>query len=57
MEDRLDKLLRIEKENNLMLKKIIRYINHIEYKASQENIDDFGRNVIANLVSNKFFKK
>lgn len=57
MEDRLDKLLRIEKENNRMLKYIIRYINHTERRASEENIDDFGRNVIANLVSNKFFKK
>lgn len=56
MEDRLDKLLRIEKENNLMLRKIIKYINYIENKASQENIDDFGRNVIADLISSKMSK-
>ena len=54
MEDRLDKLLRIEKENNRMLKYIIRYINHIESKASEENIDDFGRNIIANMISERF---
>ena len=53
MEDRLDKLLRIEKENNKMLRYIVRYINHIEYKASQENLDDFGRNVIANILSER----
>ena len=54
MEDILDKLLRIEKENNKMLRYIIRYINYIESHASQENIDDFGRNVLANMFSNRF---
>ena len=56
MEDKLDKLLRIEKENNRMLKYIIRYINHTERRASEENIDDFGRNIIANVVSNRMFR-
>ena len=56
MEDRLDKLLRIEKENNKMLRYIIRYINHTERKASEENIDDFGRNIIANVISNRMFR-
>lgn len=54
MEDRLDKLLRLEKENNRMLRFIIRYINHIESQAPQENIDDFGRNILANIFSNRF---
>ena len=56
MEDRIDKLLRLEQENNRMLRSIIRYINHIERKANEENIDDFGRNVIANVISSKVFR-
>ena len=56
MEDRLDKLLRIEKENNKMLRAIIKYINHIERKANSENLDDFGRNIIANIISERFKK-
>lgn len=54
MEDRLDKLLRIEKENNKMLRYIIKYINHNLYREHNEEIEDFGRNVLANIVSNKF---
>ena len=56
MEDRLDKLLRIEKENNKMLKYIIKYINHNLYREHNEEFEDFGRNVLANIVSNKFGK-
>ena len=54
MEDKLDKLLRIEKENNKMLRYIIKYINYVESQAPQENIDDFGRNILANIFSNRF---
>ena len=54
MEDKLDKLLRIEKENNKMLRYIIKYINHNIYKEPSEEFQDFGRNVLANIVSNKF---
>ena len=54
MEDRLDKLLRIEKENNKMLRYIIRYINHNIYKEPSKEFQDFGRNVFANILSNKF---
>ena len=49
-------LLQTVRENNKMLKAIIKYINHIESKASQENIDDFGRNVLANMISERFKK-
>ena len=54
MEDKLDKLLRIEKENNKMLRYIVKYINHNIYKEPSEECQDFGRNVLANIVSNKF---
>ena len=57
MEDKLDKLLRIEKENNKMLRYIIKYINHNLYRESNEEFEDFGRNVLANVISNKFNKK
>ena len=56
MEDRLDKLLRIEKENNKMLKYIIKYINHNLYREHNEESEDFGRNVLANAISNKLHK-
>ena len=57
MEDKLDKLLRIEKENNKMLRYIIKYISHNLYRESNEEFEDFGRNVLANMVSNKFGKQ
>lgn len=57
MEDKLDKLLRIEKENNKMLRYIIRYINHNIYKEPSEEFQDFGRNVLANIVSNNIKKQ
>ena len=47
MEDKLDKLLRIEKENNVMLRKILHYLyNH------NDDIKDFSMNYIANILSN-----
>lgn len=49
-------------ENNIMLKQIIKYLNHEIAYANQENANDFNMNVIANLISsgldfNKIFKK
>jgi hypothetical protein len=41
-------------ENNLMLKQIIKAINTYIARHNQENEDDFGRNVLANLVSSGF---
>ena len=38
-------------QNSCMLKEIIKYINHTILTANQENINDFGRNVMANLLS------
>lgn len=46
-----DWLLNAVKENNKMLKQIIKYINYINSKANDENLGDFGRNVLANLLS------
>lgn len=40
------------KENNILLKQIITVINHYISRANQENEDDFGRNVLANMLSN-----
>jgi len=38
-------------ENNIMLKQIIKYLNHEIAYANQENANDFNMNVIANLIS------
>lgn len=38
-------------ENNLMLKQIIRVLNTYISHHHQENEEDFGRNVLANLIS------
>lgn len=53
----LDLLERIRDEthqNNIMLKQICKVINIYLANHHQENEDDFGRNVLANLVSNIF---
>lgn len=49
----LKEILELLKENNKMLKEIIRYINYINAHADAENNNDFVRNVVANLVSNR----
>lgn len=54
MEDKLDKLLRIEKENNKMLKQIIRYINYTISNTKSEALNDFYTNVGANIISSGF---
>ena len=50
----IDSIKQIKKEthNNIMLKQIIQYLNHQTMFAEQENMNDFGRNVLANLISN-----
>lgn len=48
----LKEILELLKDNNRMLKEIIRYINYINAHADAENNNDFVRNVVANLVSN-----
>lgn len=39
-------------ENNVMLKAIIKYLYNESVNANQENDNDFGRNILANLISN-----
>ena len=41
-------------ENNKMLRFIVQYISRNISKEPDEEIKDFGRNVLANIVSNKF---
>lgn len=51
----IDSIKQIKKEtheNNIMLKQIIQYLNQHTLYAEQENMNDFGRNVLANLISN-----
>ena len=50
-------LLETTRENNKMLKEIIKYINYTISQASDENMDDFGRNILANLISNNIKKQ
>jgi len=49
--DSIEAIRKTVDENNMMLKEIIKYINYISMNASNENMDDFGRNVLANLIS------
>lgn len=49
----LKEILELLKDNNRMLKEIIRYINYINAHADAENNNDFVRNMVANLVSNR----
>ena len=49
-------LLRLTKENNFMLKQIYGYLSHHIANANQENIDDFIRNIMANIISNSPLK-
>lgn len=41
-------------ENNVMLKAIIKYLATESAHANEENMNDFGRNILANMVSNIF---
>ena len=47
------RLLKETHENNIMLKQIIKVINNYIVNHHNENDDDFVRNVLANLISNK----
>ena len=50
----LEQLIRETHENNIMLRQIIKYLNHEIAYANQENVNDFNMNVIANLISSGF---
>lgn len=44
-------LLTLIKDNNRMLREIISYINLKDYQADSENLNDFLRNILANIIS------
>lgn len=50
--DTLDQIAREVHQNNLMLKDLCNAVNVYLANHHQENEDDFGRNVLANLISN-----
>lgn len=52
--DTLERIRDETHENNVMLKSIIKYLYYKESDANGENERDFGRNVLANIVSNIF---
>lgn len=48
--DKIDKLLSLEQENNVLLRYLVRHINN-------DNDIDFVNNVIANLLANKIERR
>lgn len=52
MERKLNEILELTRDNNRMLREIIGFINAFGRNITQENAEDFGRNVLANLLSN-----
>ena len=49
--DTLDQMAREIHQNNLMLKDLCNVVNVYLARHNQENEEDFGRNVLANLIS------
>ena len=49
--DSIDEIRAEVHENNIMLRQIIKVINTYISRHHQENEDDFGRNVLANVIS------
>ena len=44
-------LLTLTRDNNRMLREIISYINLKDSQADSENLNDFLRNILANMIS------
>ena len=60
--DSIEQIMKETHENNMMLKQIIKVINTYIARHNKENEEDFGRNVLANLISstidiNRLFKR
>ena len=53
----LDEIKAEVHENNLMLREIIKAINYWLANHQNENEDDFGRNILANLISSALIDK
>ena len=51
LQETLDELMDIVMENNIMLHQICDVINFHHARHSQENEEDFIRNILANLLS------
>ena len=51
LQEALDELMDIVMENNIMLHQICDVINFHHARHSQENEEDFIRNILANLLS------
>lgn len=49
----MDELLRLARENNLMLRAICNYIREHYESRGRDDVEDFMRNVLANIVSNR----
>lgn len=49
-----EEILYLLRENNRMLKEIITYITRMHMGNDSENMDDFVRNILANMISNNF---
>ena len=41
-------------ENNIMLKQIIKVLNYHIRNSDNDDMKDFGMNVLANIISNRF---
>ena len=52
--DNLERIRDETHENNIMLKQLCNYFASIAANADNENINDFGRNIIANIISTQF---
>lgn len=50
--DNLERIRDETHENNIMLKQIIKVINHYLANSNQENTKNFMQNIMANLISN-----
>lgn len=48
----IKRLIKETHENNVMLKQIIKFINHHISNFNNENDMDFMRNIFANIISN-----
>lgn len=50
--DNQDELIRLTKENNMMLRYLVGFVNQYKANYNSENDTDFIRNIIANMISN-----
>jgi hypothetical protein len=53
----MEELMMLVKENNVMLRYLVQYVNDLKINHQKENDDDFARNVMANLLSNMAMPK